>query len=357
MKPVALLAALLASSAAVADPMRFEWGGSNGRCDGCGPFIQATGEITPQTPLNFQRFLRSQPFEAGTLRLHSEGGDLAAGLTLGALIRQAGLSTEIGADKRNRDWLGSDRQRMSERIPGLCASACAYAFLGGVERTIEEGSRIGFHRFYKPEAVAQPTIRQFSGDDLDSTQRAMAGLLLYTIEMGVDAGLVVLASDAGAADMRWLTPVEADDLKVAYQPGAWMPWRIQAYKESVEAVSETADGKIRMVAHCSHRYGFQVALSDSTQNSDKWFTQVKGCAGGRGHPVFGTLVDEQSVSVFKTKEATGIIFVLPNGNPPLTSPSLLEAEPYPMACRSERYLGSSENFASSVRLAFRNCLP
>jgi len=357
MRLVTLFAAFVASSVAVAAPMHFEWGGSNGRCDICGPFIQATGDITPQTPADFQHFLRSKPFEAGILRLHSEGGDLAAGLALGALIRQAGLSTEIGADMPNKEWPRSSRQRMSERVPGLCASACAYAFLGGVERTIEEGSRIGFHRFYTPEAVDQPTVRQFTGHDLDSTQRAMAGLLLYTIEMGVDARLVALATHASASDMRWLTLAEANDLKVAFQPGAWKPWQIEAYKESVEAISETTDGKIRMVAHCSRQYGFQVALSDTTQDTDEWFTQVRSCTGGHGHPVFGTLVDERKVGVFKTQEAAGIIFVLPNGNPPLTSPSLLEAEPYPMACRSERYQGSSVNFTSAIRLAFRNCLP
>jgi Predicted periplasmic protein len=357
MKSLVLFVALIVSSVATAAPMRFEWGGSNGRCEGCGPFIQADGDITPQTPADFQRFLRSQPSVAGVIRLHSDGGDLAAGLALGVLIRQAGLSTEVGADKLNREWLGSDRRRMSERIPGLCASACAYAFLGGVKRTIEEGSRIGFHRFYKREAVAQPSVKQFTGDDLDSTQRALAGLLLYTIEMGVDARLVALASDAGAGEMRWLTPAEASDLKVAYQPEAWKPWRIEAYKDSIEAISETADGQIRMVAHCSRQHGFQVVLTDRTQDGDEWFKQVKGCAGKRGHPVFGTFVDGRSVGIFKTQEGAGIVFVLPHGTPPLTSPALLDADPYPMACRSERYQGSTVNFAPAVRLAFRNCLP
>lgn len=355
MKLAIAFAALLTTSSVMAAPMRFEWGGGTGRCDGCGPFIQATGDITPETPAEFERFMRGEPYAPKLVRLHSQGGDLAAGLALGAAFRRLQISTEVGSDKQHLDWVGAYHRRLSEREPGLCASACAYAFLGGVERVIEDTSRIGFHRFYRKEAVAQPSLQQFTGEDLDTTQKAMAGLLLYTIQMGVDARLIAMASDAGSDEMRWLTSAEARDLKVTYRPGEWRPWRIEPHGDAIVAVSETTDGKARMTALCSRKYGFQVSLLDRAEDDDGWFKQVKDCSETGRHPVFGAQVEAKNVGVFKNEEGAGIVFVLPNGNPPLTSPSLLEEGPYPMVCRTERYRGSAVNFASSVRLAFRNC--
>ena len=37
-------------------------------------------------------------------------------------------------------------RRLATRVDGDCASACTFAFLGGVERSISPGGRLGFHR-------------------------------------------------------------------------------------------------------------------------------------------------------------------------------------------------------------------
>lgn len=356
MRLFVLMASFACSVAAMAEPMRFQWGGSNGRCDGCGPFIQATGDITPQTPGDFRAFLKAEEFAPKLVRLHSEGGDLAAGLALGELFREAGISTEVGADREDRELSQSVGRRMSERTGGLCASACAYAFLGGVERTVDQDSKIGVHRFYFKDAVMKPTLRQFTGQDLDGTQRMVAGILLYVMRMGVDARLVSLAAEAGAAEMRWLSPSEVTDLKVAYEPGRWKPWRVEAYRGGALAVSETEDGTASMVASCSRKYGAQVALTDRLEGSEEWFRQVKDCTDDGRHPVFGTYVTPRNVGVGKAGRGGVIVFALPDASPPLTGPTLLEGGTYAMACRSGRYAGSKVNFVPAVRLALRNCL-
>jgi hypothetical protein len=64
-----------------------------------------------------------------TVVFHSPGGSLMAGLFLGDEIRERGMNTLIES--------GS-----------TCSSACAYAFMGGVVRTIEPNATYGLHRPY-----------------------------------------------------------------------------------------------------------------------------------------------------------------------------------------------------------------
>jgi hypothetical protein len=59
---------------------------------------------------------------------NSPGGAAVEGLVLGRAIRDLGLAT---------------------RIPNgaMCASACSYAFLGGLIRSVDQGGRYGVHMF------------------------------------------------------------------------------------------------------------------------------------------------------------------------------------------------------------------
>lgn len=87
---------------------------------------------------------------------------------------------------------------MSVEEPGICASACAYAFLGKELRGLSADAKLGFHRFYSKDALASSTTKLFSGQDLDDTQRITAALSLYIVNMGVDARLLALASSSWA---------------------------------------------------------------------------------------------------------------------------------------------------------------
>src|SRR5262249_5111086 len=63
----------------------------------------------------------------------SDGGSFLAGLRIGEAIRRKGFSTIVPDGRR-------------------CASACALAWLGGVERFIGTGGKISFHAAYDPTA-------------------------------------------------------------------------------------------------------------------------------------------------------------------------------------------------------------
>ncbi|WP_271504972.1 hypothetical protein [Bradyrhizobium sp. CCBAU 11357] len=350
----------LATAGVSAEPMKFQPGGNDTRCRECG-FIQASGNIADDTPQAFQRFLDAAPnYVPKRIRLNSPGGSLQGGIRLGELFRARGFTTEVGSDRVDPEGHPHFGGRASVRTPGVCASACAYAFLGGIERVLDDGSKLGVHRFYTKSALTQPTEKLFSGRDLDDTQKIAAALVLYLVNMGIDARVVALAATAGPDEIYWITPEEARDLRVTYEPRGWKPWQVEPFRGGAVAVSETNDGTKRMVASCTRRLGPQVVLTNADMSWDvaNWFEQCRTGLLGSAHPVFGTEVDPSRVQVSKRKEGGAFIrFRLPTTTPNLASPALFsfQSPAYPYACGSDQYEGSKINFEPAVRLAFGNC--
>lgn len=137
------------------------------------------GEITEDLVSDVINRLETQEIDAFKVLLNSEGGDLSEGLRLGRAIRANDLETTIGIYRQ-----------MDTPLPGECVSACAYAFLGGTERFVGDGNRLGFHRF----AIAGET--QMAGSSgLVIGQMLSANVVSYIVEMGVDARLFTRAAE------------------------------------------------------------------------------------------------------------------------------------------------------------------
>jgi hypothetical protein len=342
-------------TASQAQPMYFEAIRNGGNCDGCA-FIQASGEITLQTAKEFETFAHSQEFGAGLVRLNSPGGSLAGGLFLGEMFRSMGVVTEVGS---SAPLSNSSSAGLADRIPGVCASACAYAFLGGKERSLDDGAKLGFHRFYQENALAEPTAKLFTGKDLGDAQITTAALVLYVLKMGVDPRLISVASEAGPNEMRWISKEEAQKLRIAYEPWAYKAWRIEAYRGGAVAIADSNDGLKSIVVSCSKQLGPNVAIINSKPTWDvaSWFEQCRTTEPSGGHPVFGTLVSASRVRVIHRRDGGVLMrFHLPTYDPPLTSTALLSFQMgYPRACSTYEYQATAENFVPSVRLAFRNC--
>lgn len=97
-------------------------------------FVQATGTITPDTPAQWAKFLQTADARivagsSNTIELHSPGGDPAAGLKLGEMIRNAHYATRVGRAIPLSDAFDNYRDKAAR-----CVGACALAFLGGVAR-------------------------------------------------------------------------------------------------------------------------------------------------------------------------------------------------------------------------------
>jgi hypothetical protein len=99
-----------------------------------------------------------------TVVLSGPGGRLSVGFELYDMFRERKLAT---------------------RVDDECASACTFAFLGGVERSISPGGRLGFHRGSFPG---------LSDNDLYETNRDLRRFLLYTAKLAAPFVERVLAT-------------------------------------------------------------------------------------------------------------------------------------------------------------------
>ncbi|SFK61412.1 hypothetical protein SAMN05444581_11231 [Methylocapsa palsarum] len=164
--------------------------GSFGCLFGCGPAIEADGEITDSTPDEFSAFMRAN---AATRRarpivfIDSQGGKIAAGMALGRLFRKAGVTTIVA-----RAAPGA-----FELNPATCYSACVYALMGGAIRIALYQSRIAIHRMFAYDGGS----RRFDNGKMASWVKRYASL------MGVSPDLVA-AAENGTDAIQMLSPIE-----------------------------------------------------------------------------------------------------------------------------------------------------
>ncbi len=169
----------------------------------------ATGVIGARTPDDFRRVMSDPHLLAGRgtrVFFLSPGGNLIAGLELGREIRKAGFTTVVGLPRGGKAFAPIERS--------VCASACTFAFLGGISRTVAPGSIYAVHRFfrgnYKPgrNVLTDPTRitridQQLAGD-----------LVAYIRAMGVSADLYKISTEGSRDKTVNLTPAQMAALRV-----------------------------------------------------------------------------------------------------------------------------------------------
>src|ERR1700724_220827 len=78
-------------------------------------------------------FAKTAPLTTAVVRFQSNGGSVVTGIQIGEMIRLKDFHTVVPAGAR-------------------CASACALAWLGGTQRFMGPGARIGLHAAYDPKS-------------------------------------------------------------------------------------------------------------------------------------------------------------------------------------------------------------
>lgn len=209
------------------DEMTFKLYSNGGNCDGC-EWIAAEGEITADTPEVFQKYIEEnwgkQP-PRFIISFHSGGGSLYGGLNLGLLIRSYGFTTSIG--KTIPDEYG-----WHDTETGMCASACAFSFLGGVARWTH-GGKYGVHQFHEAISLINPTKKIYNSRDLSSHQVTVGHLLEYVMMMGADPKLVSIMTKALPEEMLWLSEDELKSLKVDTGFFDSSPWIIEPFQGGI----------------------------------------------------------------------------------------------------------------------------
>ena len=214
------------------DPMQFTL---HAPCDGCEAYLLARGAIQPDTPRSFRenwQMLQVRQ-QYPKIYFHSPGGNLEGALELGRLIRAAGLDTHVGGPYLEAQGIGRPPEVLVQRA--ACVSACAYAFLGGVSRSLGENGLLGLHQFFSRE-----------GDIGDSpTQVMMTVLGGYLDQMGVDRRFLDFAATTVPDQIKPLSPAQARELNVDNQNPSRDPWRLEAGPggELVASVSQRVSGR------------------------------------------------------------------------------------------------------------------
>jgi hypothetical protein len=150
--------------------------------------IIADGPYVADTPQEFQSFVAAngppaeEPWNT-VMYVTSPGGDLVGAIEMGKLIRARGLSVVAH---------------------GLCASACTYMVMGGVNRVVTRDARYAVHQFFDPRATdqAQP---YYSPEMMSAYLALLAELYVYAKSLGVDDTVVTIASQTPPATTTDLT--------------------------------------------------------------------------------------------------------------------------------------------------------
>lgn len=157
----------------------------------------------------------------GKIILSSLGGSLAAGIALGLEIRRLRMDTSITSSfnevRRDKSDIGY------REIPILrnakCLSACSYAMLGGVKRSVESEKTLGVHQF-KSTSI-DPNLES-------NTQTTTAQLALYVERMGVLPGFMNLASLTLPGEINYITRSQARELQIDNVNTNLSSWQIKA---------------------------------------------------------------------------------------------------------------------------------
>ena len=151
-------------------------------------WIVAFGAITPDTPLAFEVFARTIKTKGMWIVFNSGGGNIVPALILGELIRKHGFNTDVAMTLLRG-------QGKDSLMPGYCLSACGYAFLGGVQRNVHDGSLIGYHQFYlDPKDKTDPKT------EAQAAEAVTWEIAQYLERMGIDGKLLTLASATPPSD-------------------------------------------------------------------------------------------------------------------------------------------------------------
>ncbi|ATQ43223.1 hypothetical protein CSW64_12755 [Caulobacter mirabilis] len=171
--------------------------------------IRAEGMITPETPRRLEALLKAQTdLPITSISLSSRGGNLAAALEVGRLLRRYRIVSSVSIDK-------------------ACLSACAYAFLGGVARAFETGygdepeeaqKRLGFHGFTLemqiPGALEGRNAAAFVGAVTQGSQVTAGGLADYVAAMDANVEIIGRAAPHGRNQYLYLPVSELKKLGI-----------------------------------------------------------------------------------------------------------------------------------------------
>lgn len=206
-------------------------------------YVILEGEIDAEAPSRVAAALRRAGRDGADVFISSPGGNLLAGMEIGRMIRQVGANTHIGGLVPEPSNSVPSMSRM-KHVPGVCYSACALAFLGGVYRFTSSGSEFGVHRFSSRSGPAR--------SDLDTAQIVSAAVSTFIRDMEVDPGLFDLMVQEGKDKIRILSTAELTQLNVVNNGRKKPVWSIEIIDgaQYLRGTQDTVYGRGKAILLC-----------------------------------------------------------------------------------------------------------
>lgn len=222
--------------------------GDSGYCRGdgtCADWISAEGQIFADSPGKLQKLLKRLGDRKLPILVRSPGGDVAAAIQMGLIIRKRGLSVAVGGTRADdcpyADPLCKAARQKDGSVEGesyssgaVCLSACPLILAGGVRRIASSWAAIGVHQITttyrevrvqyrteyevlngKKKILSKHEVGRKMVGKRDTTKlgaRQKSALIAYLKNMGVDPSLFDLMMSATPQSIRILSPVEALNL-------------------------------------------------------------------------------------------------------------------------------------------------
>lgn len=310
---VAIAAFFGAANYSMAVAMTFSLDRTDGRSIGLDLYqlVYAEGQIASDTGEQFRAWSAEQKLIPGAyVYFNSPGGSVIGGLQLGQAIRDLGFETDIGKP-------GSQ--------PGYCLSACAYAYLGGVFRFMNEYSTYGVHRF--------------SGSANEENAQILSGILTQYIErMGAKPTLFSLMTVKGSDEILSIPLKTLVELNVVNNGIASTVWDIQNIDSVgfyLRGTTNTNRGEHKLMFICNNRklYGYIMLNSPDppgvvkTAGKINWIVNrewLAPLAEGVGRPIaspgyVSTIVEVEPALYRKFLNAESVGFAWQNRNGQLYS--------------------------------------
>jgi len=190
----------IATGAAAATPMTFEVVTQGHPPSGAGvsAAIYAVGDITEGTAARFEQAIARGGVTDAVVYFDSGGGVVLESVRLGQIIRKLSFATSV------------DRQGgPSTTAKAMCASACVYAYAGGIARYLDDAKgRLGVHQYAFGPGEAQ-TVASGVNEDIKIAQLLGSVIVAHLHQMGISSALYVAAAMTDSKKMLWMTKAEA----------------------------------------------------------------------------------------------------------------------------------------------------
>lgn len=175
-------------------------------------YIWIAGEIEPRDGDRLERILAKHADTVSEVYLSSPGGDVREAMKMGRLIRENALrATAPTADYCGIGKLDAPGRPLCDDC--VCASACFLLWAASVAP--RGGDKIGIHR---PAAYAGRIGRAVAAyrkmSVIPQLLQVLNEVRAYLSEMGVPPSYVDLMTRAATHEMHWLTPSQADSLRI-----------------------------------------------------------------------------------------------------------------------------------------------